>query len=492
MAIENIKSNIGDTINVTVSIGDDTYLWNIGESKFITNYAREPSDMNNYFKTNYDDYNQVGLSVYEWYQNRDDIKYDYDGTISWNEPITEIKPRTETYHAYEGPLLFGEKELLVTYSMNVNKEMPQTQTGLKIVDVDNNRSDFILPFTLEVLPNDTITIPEPVEEPIEDSTSTESDVVEITMSINNDSYENGDKVIVTGQIQNYDFNSMKGKDIFYSVISPENIVLSSGQIGPNSDGSFYFTTFAMDNLWKTDGNYIFSVNLSSLKQTVDISYDNAEFEPLTFESELETTTTVPIIPDTTTTVPIIPDTTTTVPIIPDTTTTVPIIPDTTTTVPIIPEVIPELSNSNIMCGAGTEDVNGICQVIQTKEKSSRGGGCLIATAAYGSEMSPQVQLLREIRDNQLMNTESGSAFMSTFNNVYYSFSPTIADMERNSPIFKEIVKVGLTPMLSSLTIMENANSESEVLGLGLSVIMLNIGMYLGVPAMIVIGIKKKF
>jgi len=91
----------------------------------------------------------------------------------------------------------------------------------------------------------------------------------------------------------------------------------------------------------------------------------------------------------------------------------------------------------------------------------------------------------------LMNTASGTQFMSTFNNVYYSFSPTIADMERESPIFKEIVKVGLTPMISSLSLMENANSESEVLGLGLSVIMLNIGMYLGVPAIIVIGIKKR-
>jgi hypothetical protein len=97
-------------------------------------------------------------------------------------------------------------------------------------------------------------------------------------------------------------------------------------------------------------------------------------------------------------------------------------------------------------------------------------------------MAPQVQLLREIRDNQLMNTESGSAFMGTFNEAYYSFSPYIADMERESPMFKEAVKLGLTPLLSSLTIMENAESESEVLGLGLSVIALNLGMYLGLPA----------
>ena len=128
----------------------------------------------------------------------------------------------------------------------------------------------------------------------------------------------------------------------------------------------------------------------------------------------------------------------------------------------------------------------------TNQTEEEGGGCLIATAAYGSEMSPQVQLLREIRDNQLMNTESGSAFMGTFNNVYYSFSPIIADMERESPIFKEIVKLGLTPMISSLAIMENANSESEVISLGLSVIALNLGMYVGIPAIVIVGIRKKF
>jgi hypothetical protein len=55
-------------------------------------------------------------------------------------------------------------------------------------------------------------------------------------------------------------------------------------------------------------------------------------------------------------------------------------------------------------------------------------------------------------------------------------------MERESPLFKEVVKIGLTPLLSSLAIMENAESESEVLGLGLSVIALNLGMYIGLPA----------
>ena len=140
------------------------------------------------------------------------------------------------------------------------------------------------------------------------------------------------------------------------------------------------------------------------------------------------------------------------------------------------------------CGQGTESVNGVCQAIKTDQK---GGGCLIATATYGSELAPQVQLLREIRDNNLLNTESGSAFMGTFNDIYYTFSPTIADWERESPMFKEAVKLAITPMITTLSLMENANSESEVLGLGLSVIALNLGMYLGIPAVVIIGIRKR-
>ncbi|MDC0885518.1 peptidylprolyl isomerase [Nitrosopumilus sp.] len=126
-----------------------------------------------------------------------------------------------------------------------------------------------------------------------------------------------------------------------------------------------------------------------------------------------------------------------------------------------------------------------------ESSQEEGGGCLIATATYGSELAPQVQMLREIRDNQLMNTESGTVFMSTFNNIYYSFSPIIADYERESPIFKEAVKLAITPMISTLSLMENAESESEVLSIGISVIMLNLGMYLAVPAIVIFGIRKR-
>ncbi len=126
----------------------------------------------------------------------------------------------------------------------------------------------------------------------------------------------------------------------------------------------------------------------------------------------------------------------------------------------------------------------------TQEPSTSEGGCLIATATYGSEMSQQVQQLRELRDNQLLQTASGTQFMAMFNDVYYSFSPVIADYERENPLFKEVVKIAITPMISSLSLMENAESEFQILSIGISVIALNLGMYLGVPAIVIAGIRK--
>ena len=177
------------------------------------------------------------------------------------------------------------------------------------------------------------------------------------------------------------------------------------------------------------------------------------------------------------------------------------IPKETSSIPIVNNQCGEgtvLKNNvcvlEIKCGEGTMEKNGQCVVNPNyvPQEPSRGGGCLIATATYGSELAPQVQQLRELRDNQLLQTESGTAFMSTFNDIYYSFSPIIADYERENPLFKEAVKLAITPMISSLSLMENAESESEVLSMGISVIALNLGMYLGAPAIVIISIRKIF
>jgi len=134
------------------------------------------------------------------------------------------------------------------------------------------------------------------------------------------------------------------------------------------------------------------------------------------------------------------------------------------------------------------------EILVIDEPASEGGGCLIATATYGTELAPQVQQLREIRDQKLMKTESGKLFLNFFNEFYYFVSPIIADYERENLVFKEAVKLVITPLLSTLSILNyvDMNSEVEVLGYGISLILLNVGIYFVAPVIVLVKIRKKF
>ncbi|MBI1663369.1 MAG: peptidylprolyl isomerase [Nitrosopumilus sp.] len=139
---------------------------------------------------------------------------------------------------------------------------------------------------------------------------------------------------------------------------------------------------------------------------------------------------------------------------------------------------------------GVTEIKEIIPAEKDPSNEESGGGCLIATATFGSELAPQVQQLRELRDNKLTQTEAGKNFMTLFNKFYYSFSPQIADYQRENPVFNEIVKAGVTPMITILSLMDYAETESEVLPIGLSLIVLNIGMYFGLPVIVIMKIKK--
>lgn len=153
------------------------------------------------------------------------------------------------------------------------------------------------------------------------------------------------------------------------------------------------------------------------------------------------------------------------------------------------ESVPE----DITCGRGTKLVDGVCIVPKHEAEPIVHGDCLIATASYGTPMAKEVQMLREIRDLQLLQTESGSAFMNSFNTLYYSFAPTVAQWEYDNPVFKEIVKTVIAPLIASLSLLQfvEMDSELEVLGYGSGMIMLNIGMYFVAPAVTAWQIKKR-
>ena len=274
-------------------------------------------------------------------------------------------------------------------------------------------------------------------------------VAPLTVNVEFSSYREGAEIAITGYIKDYD----QSNDVTIRIQDPNGSFVYLSQITPNSDGTYSDSVKAGGTINKAGEYTILAFWNSNRNQTTFEYLGSSEPAPST-----PTPTPTP----------------------------------TSEVMDMEPEPVVETESvSEPMCGAGTVLKDGVC-VVKEKESSS-GGGCLIATAAYGSEMAPQIQFLREIRDNTVLQTESGSAFMTGFNQFYYSFSPAVADYERENPVFKETVKLALTPMLTSLAILNyvDIDSETEMLGYGIGIILLNIGMYFVAPAVIIIKIKNR-
>jgi hypothetical protein len=136
----------------------------------------------------------------------------------------------------------------------------------------------------------------------------------------------------------------------------------------------------------------------------------------------------------------------------------------------------ESSRIDLVVQQGTGDEN-----LQPQPTQSQ---CLIATAAFGSELAPQVQYLRHFRDHYILSTASGSAFMEVFNNIYYSFSPQVAEYEREQPWLQATVKVALYPLFGILMAAERTytgtgGGEAGAIFAGATSSMLVGAVYLG-------------
>jgi peptide/nickel transport system substrate-binding protein len=129
--------------------------------------------------------------------------------------------------------------------------------------------------------------------------------------------------------------------------------------------------------------------------------------------------------------------------------------------------------------------SGIYSVTGDSNGDSNGSnGCLVATATFGSELSPQVQFLRHFRDNKVLNTFAGRSFMEAFNGFYYSWSPNIANTIRASTGIGTVMKGLLYPLIGALHVSEgiftalNFNSELGVVAAGFMASVLLAAIYL--------------
>ena len=279
--------------------------------------------------------------------------------------------------------------------------------------------------------------------------ATSHSIAPISIITDKASYATGDVILLSGFVKNYDGEFQ----VTILIVNPQGNVVHVAQFAPNPDGNFSATTVASGMIKKV-GEYTVKVFYGPQSNQTIFEFVGGEGSvpsaaPQAAPEQVE----IVMVEE-----------------------------------PSM-EVEPSMEATEPVCGKGTVLKDGLCVV----EENKKGGGCLIATAAFGSEMAPQVQFLRELRDNTVLQTESGTNFMTGFNQFYYSFSPVIADYERENPAFKETVKLALTPLLTSLTLLQYAdiNSESEMLGYGIGVILLNIGMYFVAPAVLIMTVGKK-
>ena len=100
--------------------------------------------------------------------------------------------------------------------------------------------------------------------------------------------------------------------------------------------------------------------------------------------------------------------------------------------------------------AGDEEHNGAESPLASFTVEEKGGPCLIATATYGSELTPEVQFLRSFRDQEILSTFAGSQFMNVFNTWYYSFSPYVASFIADKPVIRNVLKAALYPLIGIL------------------------------------------
>ena len=263
----------------------------------------------------------------------------------------------------------------------------------------------------------------------------------------------GATITISGLVKDFDTSDdMRSMDVTIMVIAPNGNLVTVAQVSPDSDGN-YSTTMVAGGMINVEGDYTIKAKWGAQANQTEFKYSGSSGAPPVVDETPEQTEVIAIDEE-----------------------------------PDIDEE-PVMESVEPVCGPGTVLKNGVC-VVEDKKK---GGGCLIATAAFGSEMAPQVQFLREIRDNTVLQTESGTSFMTGFNQFYYSFSPVVADYERENPAFKEAVKIAITPMLTSLAILNyvDIDSEEEMLGYGVGIILLNIGMYFVAPAVIIFKIRNR-
>ena len=102
------------------------------------------------------------------------------------------------------------------------------------------------------------------------------DLLPVNTSSNVDIIANGANVVITGSLKDYDPLSPSAGAVTYVVKSPENNLVTVGQLIPNSDGTFEFSFIAGGVLWKLSGDYVVETKYGGNTSKLILDYVGGE------------------------------------------------------------------------------------------------------------------------------------------------------------------------------------------------------------------------
>jgi Divergent InlB B-repeat domain/FG-GAP repeat len=118
---------------------------------------------------------------------------------------------------------------------------------------------------------------------------------------------------------------------------------------------------------------------------------------------------------------------------------------------------------NVNAASTTITMDGDYVILANFEQEASGGGCFIATAAYGTPMAEEIQVLREFRDEYLLTNPVGRSLVE----FYYRASPPVAEFITDHTALKPVVRAGLVPAVAISTIVVATTVAEKMAILGL-------------------------
>ena len=141
----NLVAEVGDKISFNIGFTDNRGAGTIPYTGIYTNFVDSADFDNLYYMNNFDSFNKMSTTYYEWNTRNADVAYDLSNAATWDETLTKIERN-------------GSSEIFfIEYTMTATDAIPSSQVWVEVADYSGNYIKIQLPVTIEVTGDESLT-----------------------------------------------------------------------------------------------------------------------------------------------------------------------------------------------------------------------------------------------------------------------------------------------------------------------------------------------